>query len=93
MHIETEATRWLAWKAASQLEQGKDATKSAHHAHGYAAEQCMWIADEGVQVLGGHGYTREYPVDRMMRDGKITEIYEGTSEVQRIVIGMAISRD
>jgi alkylation response protein AidB-like acyl-CoA dehydrogenase len=78
MHIETEATRWLVWKAASQLEQGKDATKSAHHAHGYAAEQCMWIADEGVQVLGGHGFIREHPVEMWYRNARTVSVLEGT---------------
>jgi butyryl-CoA dehydrogenase len=52
----------------------------------YAAETAMYVTTKAVQIHGGYGYTREYPVERMMRDAKITEIYEGTSEVQRIVI-------
>jgi alkylation response protein AidB-like acyl-CoA dehydrogenase len=55
-----------------------------------ASETAMRVTTQAVQVLGGYGYTREFPVERMMRDAKITEIYEGTSEVQRLVIGSAL---
>jgi alkylation response protein AidB-like acyl-CoA dehydrogenase len=78
MHIETESMRWLVWKAASQLERGDDATRAAHHAHAYAAEQCMWIADEGVQVLGGHGFIREHPVEMWYRNARTLGVLEGT---------------
>jgi len=81
MHIETEATRWLAWKAASQLEQGLDAGKACHHARAYAAEQCMWIADEGVQVLGGHGFIREHPVEMWYRNARTLGVLEGTLSI------------
>ena len=57
-----------------------------------ASETAMWVTTKAVQVHGGYGYTREFSVERMMRDAKITEIYEGTSEVQRVVIGAAITR-
>jgi alkylation response protein AidB-like acyl-CoA dehydrogenase len=57
-----------------------------------ASETAMWVTTKAVQLHGGYGYTREYPVERMMRDAKITEIYEGTSEIQRIVIGAAVTR-
>jgi alkylation response protein AidB-like acyl-CoA dehydrogenase len=53
----------------------------------------MWVTTQAVQIHGGYGYTREYPVERMMRDAKITEIYEGTSEIQRIVISNHIIRE
>ena len=53
----------------------------------------MWVTTQAVQIHGGYGYTREYPVERMMRDAKITEIYEGTSEIQRIVISSHILKD
>ncbi len=53
----------------------------------------MKVATQAVQIHGGYGYTREYPVERMMRDAKITEIYEGTSEIQRVVIGATLTRD
>jgi alkylation response protein AidB-like acyl-CoA dehydrogenase len=52
----------------------------------------MWVTTQAVQILGGYGYTREYPVERMMRDAKITEIYEGTSEIQRVVIANNVLR-
>jgi alkylation response protein AidB-like acyl-CoA dehydrogenase len=59
----------------------------------FASETAMEVTTKAVQVFGGYGYTREFPVERMMRDAKITEIYEGTSEVQRLVIGTAVTRD
>jgi len=78
MHIEVESMRWLAWKAASRLERGLSATRAAHHAHAYAAEQAMWIADEGVQVLGGHGFIREHPVEMWYRNARTLSVLEGT---------------
>lgn len=78
MHIETEASRWLAWKAASELENGRDATRSAHQARSYAAEKSMWIADNGVQVLGGHGFIREHPVEMWYRNARTLGVLEGT---------------
>ena len=57
-----------------------------------ASETAMWVTTKAVQVYGGYGYTRDFPVERMMRDAKITEIYEGTSEVQRLVIGTTVIR-
>ena len=86
MHIETESMRWLTWKAASQLEYGRpatraghgSATRAAHHAHAYAAEQAMWIADEGIQVLGGHGFIREHPVEMWYRNARTLSVLEGT---------------
>jgi alkylation response protein AidB-like acyl-CoA dehydrogenase len=81
MHIETEAQRWLVWKAASQLEQGLPATRAAHHARLYAAEHAMWIADQGVQVLGGHGFIREHPVEMWYRNARTLGVLEGTLSV------------
>jgi alkylation response protein AidB-like acyl-CoA dehydrogenase len=78
MHIETEASRWLTWKAASQLEQGLSATRSAHFAREYAAEKAMWITDQGVQVLGGHGFIREHPVELWYRSARTLGVLEGT---------------
>ena len=77
MRIETDACRWLTWKAASQLEQGVDATRAAHHAHAYVAEKAMWIADNGVQVLGGHGFIREHPVEMWYRNARTLGVLEG----------------
>ncbi|HTF32963.1 MAG TPA: acyl-CoA dehydrogenase family protein [Myxococcota bacterium] len=78
MRIETDAMRHLAWKAASQLEHGLDATKSGQLARDYAAEECMKIADNGVQVLGGHGYIREHPVEMWYRNARTLGVLEGT---------------
>jgi alkylation response protein AidB-like acyl-CoA dehydrogenase len=81
MHIEVEAQRWLVWKAASQLEQGLPATRAAHCARLYSAEQAMWIADQGVQVLGGHGFIREHPVEIWYRNARTLGVLEGTLSV------------
>lgn len=78
MHMEIEAIRWLTWKAASELEQGLDATRSASFAHSYAAEKCMWIADNGIQILGGHGFIREHPVEMWFRHARTISVLEGT---------------
>ena len=81
MHIETESMRWLTWKAVSKLEQQLDATKAAHQAHAYAAEQCMWITDEGVQVLGGHGFIREHPVEMWYRNARTLGVIDGLAGI------------
>jgi len=78
MHIETEGMRWLTWKAASDLEQGRDASRAARHAHTISAEKSMWIADNGVQCLGGHGYIREHPVEIWYRNARTLGVLEGT---------------
>src|SRR5229473_2755672 len=77
MRIETDAMRWMTWKAASILEQGGDATRQAQLAYTYAGEQAMWIADEGVQMLGGHGYLRDNPVEMWYRDTRTVSLLEG----------------
>lgn len=78
MRIEVDSMRWLAWKAASQLEHGIPATRSAHLARLYGAEQCMKIADDGVQVLGGHGFIREHPVELWYRNARVLGVLEGS---------------
>ncbi len=77
MRIETDAMRWMTWKAASILEKGGDATRQAQLAYTYAAEQAMWIADEGVQMLGGHGYLRDNPVEMWYRNTRSISVLEG----------------
>ena len=77
MRIETDAMRWMTWKAASILERGGDATKQAQLAYTYNSEQAMWIADEGVQMLGGHGYLRDNPVEMWYRDTRTVSVLEG----------------
>ncbi|MEN8181823.1 MAG: acyl-CoA dehydrogenase family protein [Myxococcota bacterium] len=81
MAIETDACRWLVWKAASQLEQGLDATRSTHLARSYTAEQCMKIADNGVQVLGGHGFIREHPVEMWYRNARTLGVLDGLAGI------------
>jgi alkylation response protein AidB-like acyl-CoA dehydrogenase len=81
MQVETDALRWLVWKAASQLEQGLDATQGAVFAWSTAAEQVMKIADNGVQVLGGHGFIREHPVEMWYRHARTLSVLEGVAGV------------
>ncbi|ONI37922.1 acyl-CoA dehydrogenase [Candidatus Epulonipiscium fishelsonii] len=90
MGTKIEAARNLVYKAAFFKDLGKPFSKEAAMAKLYAAEVAMEVTTKAVQLHGGYGYTREYPVERMMRDAKITEIYEGTSEVQRMVISATI---
>ncbi len=86
MHTKVEAARLLVYKAARAKDTQKKYSLEAAMAKLYAAEVAMEVTTKAVQLHGGYGYTREYDVERMMRDAKITEIYEGTSEVQRMVI-------
>jgi alkylation response protein AidB-like acyl-CoA dehydrogenase len=90
MATRIEAARMLCFKAAWDKDQGADYTVSSSMAKVFASETAMWTATEAVQIHGGYGYVKEYHVERLMRDAKITQIYEGTSEVQRIVISRAI---
>jgi alkylation response protein AidB-like acyl-CoA dehydrogenase len=90
MATRIEASRLLCLKAAWEKDQNMDYSVSAAMAKVYASETAMWTATEAVQIHGGYGYVKEYHVERMMRDAKITQIYEGTSEVQRIVISRSI---
>lgn len=90
MATRIEASRLLCFKAAYDKDQQRDYTLSSSMAKVFASETAMWVSTEAVQVHGGYGYVKEYHVERLMRDAKITQIYEGTSEVQRIVISRAI---
>jgi alkylation response protein AidB-like acyl-CoA dehydrogenase len=90
MATKIEAARLLCLKAAWEKDNGLDYTLSSSMAKVYASEAAMWISTEAVQVHGGYGFVKEYHVERLMRDAKITQIYEGTSEVQRIVISRSI---
>ena len=92
MQTRTDAARLLVYKAAMCKESGQPYTVPAAEAKLFAAETAMDVTTKAVQLLGGYGYTRDYPVERMMRDAKITEIYEGTSEVQRMVISGAMMK-
>lgn len=90
METKVEASRLLVYKAATLKDTGKPYSVAAAMAKLFAAETSMEITTKAVQLHGGYGYTREYPVERMMRDAKITEIYEGTSEVQKMVISASL---
>jgi alkylation response protein AidB-like acyl-CoA dehydrogenase len=90
MATRIEASRLLCLRAAWEKDQHQDYALSSSMAKVFASETAMWTATEAVQIHGGYGYVKEYHVERLMRDAKITQIYEGTSEVQRIVISRSI---
>src|SRR5215203_3077812 len=90
MATRIEASRLLCMKAAFDKDMKRDYTLSASMAKVFASETAMWTTVEAIQIHGGYGYVKEYHVERLMRDAKITQIYEGTSEVQRIVISRSI---
>ena len=92
MATKIEAARYLVYRAATLKGDGKPYSVEAAQAKLFAAEVAMEVTTKAVQLHGGYGYTREYPVERMMRDAKITEIYEGTSEVQRMVVAGSLLR-
>ncbi|HZG80790.1 MAG TPA: acyl-CoA dehydrogenase [Brevibacillus sp.] len=86
MATKAEAARLLVYRAAWLCSQGLPCTKEASMAKLFASDAAMKLATEAVQIFGGYGYTREYPVERLFRDAKITQIYEGTNEIQHLVI-------
>ena len=91
MKVRNEAARLLVYQAVEAKEtKAKDLSTKSAMAKLYAAETASYVTNRAVQLFGGYGYTREYPVERMMRDAKITEIYEGTSEVQKMVISASL---
>ncbi|MDF0709014.1 acyl-CoA dehydrogenase [Flagellimonas okinawensis] len=93
MHTKIQAARHLVYQAACDKDSGNDYTLSGAMAKLYASEVAMETAVEAVQIHGGNGYVKEYHVERLMRDAKITQIYEGTSEIQKIVISRSILKD
>ena len=90
MATEVEAARLLTYQAANLVEENKECRKEVSMAKMFASKTAMKVAIEAVQVLGGYGYTEDYPVERFFRDAKVTEIYEGTNEIQHIVISKEI---
>jgi alkylation response protein AidB-like acyl-CoA dehydrogenase len=90
MATKIEAARLLVYKAARLKDEGKDFVEAAAMAKLFASEVAMWTTVEAVQVHGGYGYVKEFHVERLMRDAKITQIYEGTSEIQKLVIAREI---
>jgi len=92
MATQVQAARLLVYNAAYRASAHLSYSQESAMAKLFASETAMRVTTQAVQLFGGYGYTREFPVERMMRDAKITEIYEGTSEVQRVVIGAALTR-
>jgi acyl-CoA dehydrogenase len=90
MAAEIEAARLLTWQAAWLLDQGKRATLQSSFAKRFASDTAMKVTTDAVQIFGGYGYMKEYPVEKLMRDAKLFQIYEGTSQIQRLVIAREI---
>jgi acyl-CoA dehydrogenase len=90
MATEIEAARLLTWQSAVLLDQGKRNTLQSSHAKRFAADTSMKVATDAVQVYGGYGFIKDYPVEKLMRDAKIMQLYEGTSQIQRLVIAREI---
>jgi acyl-CoA dehydrogenase len=90
MAMKIEASRLLVHKAAWLLDNNQPNTQLASYAKAFAADSCMQIATDAVQIYGGYGYSKEYPVEKLMRDAKLIQVYEGTSQIQRLVIAKEI---
>ena len=86
MSMNIEAGRMLCWKSAAMKDAGLRNTMEASHAKAFCADMAMKVATDAVQVFGGYGFNVEYPVEKLMRDAKIFQIYEGTSQIQRLII-------
>jgi len=86
MYQKVETARLLTWKAAWEVDSGMEATTSASIAKMYATEAAWEVADDAMQILGGYGYTRMFPVEKLLRDIRLLKIYEGTSEIQRLIL-------
>jgi len=90
MAMKIDAARLLVWQSAWKIDHGERNTKEAAMAKAYAADTAMETALNAVQVFGGYGFSREYPVEKLMRDAKVFQIYEGTSQIQRVIIAKEI---
>jgi acyl-CoA dehydrogenase len=90
MATKVEAGRLLVWQSAVQLDQGKRNTLASSHAKRFSADSAMEVTVDAVQVYGGYGFIKEYPVEKLMRDAKIMQLYEGTSQIQRLVIAKEV---
>lgn len=93
MSTRIEAARLLTYKAAWRKDHGLSCTREAAQAKLFASETSNFVTNKAVQIHGGYGYSREYPVERLLRDARITEIYEGTSEIQRLVIARQVIKE
>ena len=92
MATRVDAARLLVWRAARLVDAGQEVAKEAAMAKLFASETAMWCTWAAVQTLGGWGYSREYPVEKWMRDAKLEEIEEGTSDIQRLIISRRLLR-
>ncbi|MDD2874094.1 MAG: acyl-CoA dehydrogenase family protein, partial [Azoarcus sp.] len=92
MRMRLEAARLLTYQAAWLVDQGRPNTTQASIAKAFAADAAMWAATEAVQIFGGMGYSTEYPVEKLFRDAKVLQIYEGSSEIQRNIIAREMQR-
>jgi acyl-CoA dehydrogenase len=90
MATKVDAARLLTWQSAVQLDQGKRNTLASSEAKRFAADSAMEVTTDAVQVYGGYGFIKEYPVEKLMRDAKIMQLYEGTSQIQRLVIAREV---
>lgn len=90
MAMKVEAARLMTYKAAWLCDQGVKNTEVASYAKAFASDSCMQITTDAVQIYGGYGYSKEYPVEKLMRDAKLIQIYEGTSQIQRLVIAREV---
>ena len=90
MATKVEASRLLVWQSAALLDNGIRNTLAASHAKRFAADSAMEVTVDAVQVFGGYGFIKEYPVEKLMRDAKIMQLYEGTSQIQRLVIAKEV---
>jgi acyl-CoA dehydrogenase len=90
MATKVEAARLLTWKSAALLDRGERNTLASSHAKRFAADSAMEVTVDAVQVYGGYGFIKEYPVEKLMRDAKIMQLYEGTSQIQRLVIAREV---
>jgi acyl-CoA dehydrogenase len=86
MGMRTEAARLLTYNAVWKVARGERNTLEASYAKTFASDTAMWSATEAVQIHGGYGYSEEYPVEKLMRDAKVMQIYEGTNEIQRLIM-------
>ena len=90
MATRIEAARALSHRVAGRKDAGEDVTMFTSMVKLFASETAMWVTTQAIQLFGGYGYMRDFPVEKLFRDAKVTEIYEGTSEIQRVVIARAL---
>jgi acyl-CoA dehydrogenase len=93
MAKDVEAARLLTHQSAWMIDQGLRASKNSSFAKCFATDAAMRITTDAVQIFGGNGYTKEYPVEKLMRDAKLMQIYEGTNQIQRLVIARELLKE